>query len=250
MDYFVNEGMTRPHPSSKGIGSGFEKFGAYHLGKVLGTPKRLNDIVTFVENTAIAGMTAQLVALNRMDGVDGGFLCSEVDILGYRWPSHILGRTMASEEDVIGWLNNPRSSAFCFPSETFGPDLVMLLRLSDGKIIRALVQFKHYWDLTTHETRDALTSTDPDKLFATSCSNSKSVLRNASQRALEALGPGTDLAGPYGVLRLLVVYPAAPDKVSLVRLFPESSSYPIGIVDWNSLPRNGIATRHPEVIGS
>jgi hypothetical protein len=105
--------------------------------------------------------TAQLVAIHK---TDTAFVDNPIDIQSETGPTYILGHSHSTVQETISWLKDPHRSVFCFPANTIGPDLILVLKLSDGQMLRVLVQFKHINENTlgASETRKAISTTDPD----------------------------------------------------------------------------------------
>jgi hypothetical protein len=139
MEQFLREAITTPEPSARE--SAFEYFVTHEIMHAFSEPKVLSDIFKFrgVRNV-LWGEHAQLVAASK---VDGTFEFYPVNISSDRRPIYRFGHNTSTEKDTLSWLQNPDSTAVCFPSKKEGPDAIFLLMLSDKTILRLLVSFKH-----------------------------------------------------------------------------------------------------------
>jgi hypothetical protein len=92
-----------------------------------------------------------------------GFEYTPVDISSNTGPTYILGQTGRDQWATLDWLRDPKNTVFFFPSNAIGPDLLLLLMLSDGRLLRLLVQFKQITANTCGPvaTADAFRTTDP-----------------------------------------------------------------------------------------
>jgi hypothetical protein len=163
LEYFLVDALTTSNESARGIA--LEHFGAYLLGLAFKSPRKLSSVFKNFGSNALGDEVGELVAIHR---IDGECICNRVDISSDEGPTYILGRSPRTEEETLQWLENPRRSVFCFPVHTLGPDLIFMLRLSDGRVIRVLVQFKHNTQskMGPKETEDALHSVDPEKFLS------------------------------------------------------------------------------------
>jgi hypothetical protein len=240
-------------------GFAFEYFSAYLLGLAFRTPTRLSEVFNFIGLNNISDQLAQLVAVYK---VDENFITTPVDICSNRGPGYTLGHCCRTESETLSWFLDPQRTVFCFPYKTIGPDFVILLRLSDGRLLRVLVQCKHESknSLGPTGTFDALRTTDPSMFIVhrdkkvpkghkqgpprekTIEEMSKRYyvanpqMNGDLQAALNALGPGTDLAGDMSVLRVLISHPASPHLETILNIVKaDKSNHPVAIVDVKSL---------------
>jgi hypothetical protein len=163
MEQFLREAITTPEPSARGFA--FEYFVTNAIMCAFSEPKALSDIFTFrgVPNI-LWDEPAQLVAASK---VDGTFQFHTVNISSDRRPIYRFGYHSSTEKDTLSWLQNPDSTAVCFPSKKDGPDAIFLLMLQDGTILRLLVSFKHTQKKLTHgPTHGAFRSTDPQMFIS------------------------------------------------------------------------------------
>jgi hypothetical protein len=225
---FLAHGICRPYETSRGVR--FEHFGAYLLALAFKSPRRLSTVFDFVGNGDLKDETGELVAVQK---TDDRFMCNPVDITSDMLPTYNPGHTHLTETGTLSWLQDPERTVFCFPGRVLGPDLILLLRLSDERLVRVFVRFKQTdWStMGSKETEEAWTATDP--YFYTANLG----LREESQTTGSDLGLDTDKAGDPGlILRVLVTHPAAPDAETLAHLAnADKGHYSVATVDVASL---------------
>jgi len=160
LSYFLQEGVTHSTASARGIA--LEYFGAYALALAFSSPTRLGDVFDFLGvNRDLENETGHLVAVHKQEE---SFVAYPVDTKSSFLPTYTLGRKYRTSEETLSWLKDPDRVAFCFPAQNVGPDLILVLQLSDG-LLRVVVQFKHSMtNQSRQQTIDALESTDPRKL--------------------------------------------------------------------------------------
>ena len=127
---------------------------------------RLSSVFTFIGNhTKLHCESAHLVSIGRDD--ENEYRYTPVKFSPPSGSNYILGQSPSSSEETLEWLKNPNGTAFCFPDVNVGPDLILLLQLSDATILRVLVQFKHNSTRTLGpvKTEDAFRTTDPSQFL-------------------------------------------------------------------------------------
>jgi len=161
LSHFLKEGCSNSNAGARGIA--LEYFGAHALALAFRSPTRLGNVFQFVGgNNDLENETGHLVAVHKQEE---SYIAYPVDIKVPSLPTYILGRKHHSSKDTLAWLDDPNRVIFCFPAQSVGPDLILVLQLSDGYLLRVVVQFKHSaMNKTTKETIGALESTDPRKL--------------------------------------------------------------------------------------
>jgi hypothetical protein len=270
--HFLLDGLSTSYEAGRGIA--FEHLGAYLLAVAFGKPRLLSSVFKFYGPGPhlLENETGCLVAI---DQTRGSSTCMPVDISSDTRPTYVLGRKCATEDQTLSWLKDPGLSIFCFPASTVGPDLILVLELSNKKVLRVLVQFKQTSSKSTLsfvDTQKAIKTTDPyeflsqqskepnspgrskgdqrgDKLdrcalsflfLYVSYSNPSIQPRPESStqlvEALGKLGDATDKAGDLGVLRVLISHPAKPNSNALDELAgSDSRHHPIATVNINAL---------------
>ena len=165
LPHFLQAGVTHSNRSARGIA--LEYFGAYVLALAFSSPTRLGDVFDFVGgNSDLENETGHLVAVHKQKK---SYVAYPVDIKSSSLLTHILGQKYLTSEETLSWREDPD---FCFPARSVGADLVLVLQLSDGPLLRVIVQFRHSMaNQDSKETIDALESTDPRKLNSCEKSN-------------------------------------------------------------------------------
>jgi hypothetical protein len=160
LPYFLNEGVSGSNASARGVA--IEYFGAYALALAFRSPTRLRDVFDFVGDNDLKNETGHLVAVHKEDKC---FKIHPFDISSPSLPTYILGRKYGSSKETLDWLDDPNRVVFCFPGQNVGPDLILVLQLSDGHLLRVVVQFKHSMtNQDSQKTIHTLASTNPRKL--------------------------------------------------------------------------------------
>ena len=236
--YLARE-LNTSHPTSWGLV--FEPFGAYLLACAFSEPKKLSDVFEFVgdkkANKVLQGEFAQLV---RLEKVGDEFRSTPFQITTNLRSSHVLGRSPSTVADTLEWLQNPQGSAFCFPANAVGPDLIFVLRLkSDQTVLRVCVQFKHHMeDLSPAETKKAIRTTDPST-FLSQMGEDKSPycsdpgMRASIKEAINNLGTRTKKAGECGLLQVVFSHPSDPNSKILEKAAEQG--HPLATVNLNFL---------------
>jgi hypothetical protein len=146
---YLTETLNKSDAAHRGIR--FEPFGAYLLACALSEPRRLSEVLRFVEGgkkayEAVHHERAELVVPAK-DGND--FQTTPLRITTNCRSTHVLGCSPSTAAETLEWLQDPKGTAFCFPANAVGPDLIFVLRLtSDGTVLRVCVQFKHTQELS------------------------------------------------------------------------------------------------------
>jgi hypothetical protein len=161
LPYFLNEGVSGSNASARGVA--LENFGAYALALAFRSPTRLGDVFDSVGGkNDLENEIGHLVTVHKQDEC---FKIHPFDISSPSLPTYILGRKHDSSKETLDWLDDPNRVVFCFPAQNVGPDLILVLQLSDGHLLRVVVRFKHSMtNQGSQDTIDALELTDPRKL--------------------------------------------------------------------------------------
>jgi hypothetical protein len=122
---------------------------------------RLSSVFEFIGPTKLRHESAHLVSIGRDN--KNKYRCTPITFSPSSGSHYIIGHSPSSEDQTLEWLKNPNDTALCFPDPNVGPDLILLLQLSDATILRVLVQFKHNSTRTIGavKTEDAFRTTDP-----------------------------------------------------------------------------------------
>jgi hypothetical protein len=199
-------------------GLAFEPFGAYLLARAFSSPTRLSEVFDFVGAHNLQDELAELVTLERIGKT---FQTTPLKFDSNLRSSHVLGCSPSTPTGTLEWLQNPRGSAFCFPANTVGPDLIFVLKLKrDGTVLRVCVQFKHTKELRSTEAEKAIRTTDPFNFLSQRKNDgewtiSDPLMQDNLVKAIKKLGRGTKQAGACGVLRVVISYPTPLDRKTL-----------------------------------
>jgi hypothetical protein len=192
--------------------------GAYLLARAFSVPTSLSKVFKFVKggkkaNEALQNELAELVTLEK---VGNNFQTTPLQITTSLRSSHVLGRSPLTVADTLEWLQNPQGSAFCFPANTVGADLIFVLRLtSDNTVLRVCVQF------SPQDSEKAIRTTDPSTFLSQKTKHNNSPtrsdpsMRDTMEEAIKNLGNGTKKADRCGLLRVVFSYPSLPDSNTL-----------------------------------
>lgn len=158
-DYIFSVGLSDPYLPGRGMT--FEHYCAYLLALAFRSPICLSDVFMFADTVdkELGKQKAHLVMVKKA-GNEPHF--HPVDIFSHQGSTYLFGHTSDSTADTLSWLQRPHT-AFCFPWKAVGPDLFLLLQLSDGTLLRISCQMKHYskMSMAKAETKAAMRSTDP-----------------------------------------------------------------------------------------
>lgn len=214
LDQDFTAALSNPYAPARGIA--FEYFCVYQIALAFGSPRCLSDVFTFAAEVDrdLMESKAQLVMAKK---VGKGFHSYPIDIISGHGPAYLFGYTCQSIDDTLSWLRSPHT-AFCFPYKDVGPDAILLLQLSDGSLLRLVLQCKHHSgsSLGAVKTTEAIASTDPSNFCSqmqevqppnkpneSSATNSGKRTRNAMQSS--ATNSGKQQAKKF-VIQSHVVY--------------------------------------------
>lgn len=148
--------------------NGFENYMAFCIDMIFSNCRRVSDVFAFVGTPpAWSSLDAELVALHTT----ALNVIEECPVRHYLFsgPSVTLGTNAKSLEETSSWLKHQSRSAICFPHASMGPDLIFILRLSDGSLIWVVLQAKYSLgkngSLSRHFLRQALRSVTPASFF-------------------------------------------------------------------------------------
>jgi len=235
---YLTRSLNTSDAASRGIA--FEAFGTYLLARAFSGPRRLSDVFKFVGRGKHKKLQKEVAELVTLEKVGDGFQTIPIQIETNFRSNHILGRSPTMVRDTLEWLQNPKGSAFCFPANIVGPDLIFVLRLiSDDTVLRVCVQFKHTKALSPQDSEKAIRTTDPSFFLSQKTKDKNSptcsdpLMRDEIEKAIKNLGIGTERAGPCGLLRVLVSHPSPPDSNALKKA--AKGRHPLAIVPVGSL---------------
>ncbi|KAL1727180.1 hypothetical protein EV714DRAFT_217843 [Schizophyllum commune] len=192
--------------------NGFEEFLALALVDfVFAKPRPLNQVFTFTGSAppSFADWEATLVGFYQPDKSlppeTGDFLHGRL-----RRPCFNIGYESDGFEKNISWMRHETGyQAILFPDRYFGPDLLMILRLRKGELVR------YVWTAIQAKGREtpadvfkAVKTVTP--LYFHAGSNEKELKQEhqaAYREALKALPDRHPDAGEHGVLRVIAAFP-------------------------------------------
>jgi hypothetical protein len=133
--------------------NGFENYLAYSIDMIFSQRRRLNEVFAFLGTPpSWSNLEAELVTLYNYNYTcpTAGGVDLDVDTVEestvqhflFSGPSVTLGTNAKSLEETSHWLNHMNHSPICFPHSDMGPDLIFILRLSDGSLIWVVLQAK------------------------------------------------------------------------------------------------------------
>jgi hypothetical protein len=146
--------------------NGFENYLAFLLAHAFAKPTPLKDVFDFpnLSVPAWAEQSARLVVLSR-DTESEELSAYEFDWPSFAVPSGQFGRSF-DKLGTLEWLKQHHQTAFCFPDNTMGPDIMFVLQLENGKFIWVSLQAKYLGSsISDTELRKAIRSTVPDKYW-------------------------------------------------------------------------------------
>ena len=131
--------------------NGFENYLAFCIDMIFSGRRRVNEVFAFLGTPpSWSELEAKLVALYDYNytfdaELDGGVDVEEGLVQHYlsSGPSVTLGTNAKSPEETFDWLKHKTHSPICFPHDAMGPDLIFVLRLSDGSLIWVVLQAKY-----------------------------------------------------------------------------------------------------------
>lgn len=166
---FLKQNITSHDPH--GGSNCFENYLAYSLDLIFSKKRRLDDVFEFHGKVPIwATWEAEIVALYRpcTQGSDKVEVAA-VSFSDSKAPSVTLGANGREASGTKSWLDHADKMRppFCFPHPRMGPDILFILRLSDGSLIWVALQAKHSMGkrLTNEVLSRAVRSVTPSKYF-------------------------------------------------------------------------------------
>jgi hypothetical protein len=131
--------------------NGFEAYLAFYVRKALEESTKLNNLFTFRSDFALRKYSDlswqeenfELVTVSISEDTNQQAVSVVTPLSG---PSSNVGFLAETDEDVLNWISqNQGCYAFCFPTESAGPDIFFYLRSKEtGRILLVAVQAKRY----------------------------------------------------------------------------------------------------------
>ncbi|KAF8882245.1 hypothetical protein BD779DRAFT_1612475 [Infundibulicybe gibba] len=219
--------------------NGFENYVAFCLNLIFSEKRRLNQVFQFVGAPPTwANQRAELVALHRpLGGVveDGPVRHSD-----FSGPSVTLGANAKTLEETFGWLDHLQHTPFCFPHVAMGPDIIFILKLSDGTFIWVALQAKYSQGknglLSRNYLRHAIRSVTPSNFFLDKDNNPYAPtthprLPDAMNERLAGLPHKRPDAGRYSLLRVVISFPAKTNIKRCAEEDPDTDGHPIACLN-------------------
>ena len=153
--------------------NGFENYIAFCIDMIFSSKRRLNEVFLFNGSTTPSwcNLEAELVSLQRTSTAFDHIEESSVCHFTSSGSSVNLGidNTTSPTEETSKWLEHRSHSPICFPHFSMGPDLLFILRLSDGSLIWVALQAKYSagknGSLSRNFLRHAMRSVTPCHFF-------------------------------------------------------------------------------------
>ncbi|KAF5335766.1 hypothetical protein D9611_009667 [Ephemerocybe angulata] len=225
------------------VSNGFENYIAFCLDMALSKSRLVRDVFTFQAPVpAWANLEAKLVALHRT-GM-GTLELSPVRHFDFVGPSLTLGVNAKSPEEMAAWLDARKPAAMCFPHTSMGPDMMLVLQLSDGSLVWVAVQTKYSQgrngSITRPLLKQAMRSVTPSLFYVDKegnkfCPSSHPDLYDRTRDLLKALPNRRLDAGTCSVLRVIVSFPADTNLKRCINEDPDSEGHPIATLNMDLL---------------
>jgi hypothetical protein len=137
--------------------NGFEAYLAYYIREIFETPQKLDAVFTFRSDFADLSWqhdAFELVTVSR---------AKVSPITRNSGPSSSIGFIAVSGEEVLDWIKtNEDKYTFCFPPESFGPDILFYLRCQPSqKLLLAAVQCRKYTEVGLEHLLHGLRTVSP-----------------------------------------------------------------------------------------
>ncbi|KAJ3743224.1 hypothetical protein DFH05DRAFT_1544335 [Lentinula detonsa] len=216
--------------------NGFEEFICFYLQHIFRLPRKLNEVFNFKDENDIGEKLATLVNLHiNYNGRECKLMEGKINLVGEPTVSGPVGQRIESEwkqgsSSLQDWIQLRYHTAFCFPMNAMGPDILCFLKLhndvadkEDFTYICLAIQCKFYQlsSLKPITLREAIATITPSKFFqkrkaATDPASTKQMVNReeARDQFLQALAdiPCKDpQAGKYGVIRIVCGFPVLID---------------------------------------
>ncbi|KAJ3917989.1 hypothetical protein F5877DRAFT_43543 [Lentinula edodes] len=233
--------------------NGFEEFICFYLQQVFQKPRRLGQVFDLPDKenpqveSALAQKQATLVTLHIDEvGSKRKLMEGTTDIrnIGEAKLPGALGLGIKSMKEcipLIDWVKLKGHTAFCFPMNEMGPDIMCFLKLEDdqGKpedftYICLAIQCKFHQvdgELEPSTLKDAIATVTPRKFFAprhVRQAKKRKETRKGFLCALEEFPRRDPLAGKYGVMRIICGFPGQGKAPRYILDPDEEDGHPLG----------------------
>jgi hypothetical protein len=125
--------------------NGFEAYFAFYIRKVFEMPKKLDEVFTFRSDFDLPWQHEDFELVTVVAKGDGSQPHVSV-VKPSCGPSSNVGFLAKSGEEVLEWIStNEDQFTFCFPPESFGPDVTFFIRsVVSRKLLLIVAQCKKY----------------------------------------------------------------------------------------------------------
>jgi hypothetical protein len=148
--------------------NGFEAYLAFYIHKVFENSARLNDVFSFRSDFARRKGSDLPWQTNEFELVTVSFLAGTGEqstsvVAPLCGPSSNVGFLAKTDDEVLNWASeNQNRYAFCFPTETAGPDIFFYIRnKSTGELLLVAMQAKFYQDVDSATLVDGVCTVTP-----------------------------------------------------------------------------------------
>ena len=162
--------------------NGFEAYLAFYLRKVFETTPTLDTVFTlrkeFVRRKDLPWQHENFELVTVFATDDEHRPQVEV-IMPFSGPSSTFGFLARSNEEVLDWIStNEDRCAFCFPPDSFGPDLLCFVRSKESrKLLLVLIQAKFCNRVNKRELIEGIRTITPSWLWRSKASEVCSFLQ-------------------------------------------------------------------------
>ncbi|XP_006457031.1 hypothetical protein AGABI2DRAFT_122905 [Agaricus bisporus var. bisporus H97] len=217
--------------------NGFENYIAFCLDLIFSEEHCLSNVFNFHGTVpAWADMKAQLVSVFCEE--TGNIESSVSSFTQFVAPSVSLGINTKDPELLLSWLGHRFHTPFCFPHRSMGPDVLFVLKLSDGSHIWVALQTK--WcrgeQLSKQLLLHAMKSVTPSKYFLDKNGQpflpaSQPDIHNQISQLLLALPRKKTEAGKYSLLRVVASFPGQAKMKRCIEKDPDQDGHPIATLN-------------------
>lgn len=145
--------------------NGFKTYLAFYLRHVFKTATALDNVFAFRDDSTQRPDLAwqheefELVTVVGLANTTDPQISALTPTSG---SSPNVGLRTESDDQVVEWIStNSERYTFCFPSESFGPDLLFFVQSKSGKVILVVIQAKHYKKVEKQTLIEGIRSVTP-----------------------------------------------------------------------------------------
>ncbi|KAJ3927138.1 MAG: hypothetical protein NXY57DRAFT_965771 [Lentinula lateritia] len=226
--------------------NGFEEFICFYLQQVFQKPRRLGQVFNLPDK-----QNPEKDIGSQRKLTEG---TTDIQSIGEAKLPGALGLGVQSMDECVpltDWVKLKGHTAFCFPMNEMGPDIMCFLKLEDDKgdpedftYVCLAIQCKFHQvdgELEPSTLKDAIATVTPRKFFAprhvkdikgaTGREEKRKSVREGLLSALEGLPRKDPLAGKYGVIRIICGFPVRVDLDTIFYQHKEQRKTPRHILD-------------------